>query len=134
MNTKLYNRCISIAKALKSDSQSGRAFHTSFAIDHGRIIKIGINSYTKLYDSRFGKYKSKYSTFDYIPGIHSEIDLALKLGETNWRGLEILNIRIDNNNNAALSKPCDNCGKIIRAQFMPKKLFYSTSNYEYATF
>lgn len=134
MNNKLFNRCVSIAKALKSESQSGRAFHTSFAIDHGRIIKIGINNYSRVYDGRFGKYKSKFVTFDYIPGIHSEIDLALKLGSQDWNGLEILNIRIDNNNKVALSKPCQNCGRIVANQFRPKRLFYSNNEGNYELF
>jgi hypothetical protein len=57
--------------------------------------------------------------------MHSETNLAIKLGLTSWCGLEIVNIRIDNNGDKNNALPCPNCLNNIINILQPKRVFYT---------
>jgi len=130
MNERIFNRCIEVAKALRPNIKSGKAHHCSFAISKSRIICIGVNDYKTQHPyHKFGVYKNNkgYSS-GYKACKHSEVDLAIKLGLSNWSGLEIVNIRIGNKGDVRLAKPCCNCKTIIIDAMMPKRMYYSDND------
>lgn len=127
MNQRIFNRCVEIAKALRPKYKKGKSHHCSFAIKKGKIVCIGVNDYDCMHPyHKFGKYQNHKGYEDeYKPSKHSEVDLAIKLGEDSWSGLEILNVRIGNDMRVRMSKPCTNCSNIIIKPLRPKKVFYS---------
>lgn len=67
----------------------------------------------------------------YRASLHSEVDLAIRMGERSWRDYEVLNIRIDNNLNSVLSCPCRNCLDTIIKPLKPKRFYYSCNDNSY---
>jgi hypothetical protein len=130
MNTRIYERAISIAKALKPKVQNGKSAHSTFVIRQSKIVCIAVNDYTKPHnEKRFGKYGNwKGFLTAYKPSTHSECAAISKLGEEELGDYEFLNIRIDNNGNANMARPCPNCYTVLRSfGGGPKKMFYSDS-------
>lgn len=126
---KIWAKCAEITKALKPQKQNGRSFHTTFIFHKSRILSIGHNDYRKMHPyHRMGKYVGyKTNPHLYQSALHSEISAILKLGEEDLRKYTVVNVRIDGNNNLALSKPCPNCERVLR-QVGFKRLWYSTKN------
>jgi len=128
MNQRIFNRCVEIAKALKHNKVTGKSFHGSFIVRKSRIICIATNNYNKAHnDKKFGRYDNwkGYET-EYKPCVHSELAVIVKYGETDLSDCEFVNVRVDNNGNANMSKACPNCFRLIASLGgPPKKLFYS---------
>jgi hypothetical protein len=132
MNLRIYNRCIEVSKALKPSKESGgKSYHTTFAIRKSKIVCIGFNNYQKKHNSnRFGVYKNHRNLpGEYNPSLHSEISMCIKLGQEDLSDYEILNIRIDNNNNPVMSQACPNCRRILQ-DLNPKRVYHSNANGE----
>lgn len=119
------NKCIEITKCLKKDKESGRSFHSTFIYDKGKLLSIGFNSYKKLHRRhKFGCYVgTKDNPDQYVAGIHSEIDAIIKLGRTDCSRLSFINIRIDNNDCPNMSKPCENCFRVLQGLGF-KQIYY----------
>lgn len=96
------------------------------AIKKSRIVCIATNNYEKKHNERrFGKYENwKGFQDEYRPCVHSETMLLIRLGEEDLRDYELLNIRIDNNGKANMSKACPNCARTLQG-FAPRRMFYS---------
>ncbi len=126
MNCQTYTRVLEIARALKPRAQTGDRFHVSVLIRKRKIVCIGVNDYNKSHLAhRFGAYQShKFSKDEYRPSLHSECSLAIRAGIENWNGYEMVNVRIDNNGRAAMSKCCPNCERVVKA-LQPNKIYYS---------
>ena len=118
-------KCIDITRALRESRESGRSFHSTFIFDKGKLLSIGFNNYKKLHRHHlFGKYVGTKDNPDkYVAGIHSEIDAIIKLGRTDCSRLTFINIRIDNNNCANISKPCENCFRVLQGLGF-KQIYY----------
>jgi deoxycytidylate deaminase len=129
MNNRLFNRLVEVSKAMKDRRQTGMRFHTTFFLKKSKIVCVGWNDYNKSHRShKLGEYKAhKFCKDAYRPSIHSECAAVIKFGETDLSNYEICNVRIDNNSDISLSKPCPNCMKLITS-LSPKKIFYSTPN------
>jgi deoxycytidylate deaminase len=121
-------KCIEITRALRQEKESGRSFHSTFIFDKGKLLSIGVNNYKKLHRShKFGLYKgTKDNPEKYVAGIHSEIDAIIKLGNTDCSKLTFINIRIDNNNLPNISKPCENCFRVLQGLGF-KQIYYIDS-------
>ncbi len=106
-----FKRLEEIAKALKPVRQSGRSFHVTFVYKKNKMLCVANNNYKKSHPyHRFGKYKSKKTNVGhYQAGIHSECAALIKLGLEDCSDLTFINIRISNNEEPAISKPCKNC-------------------------
>lgn len=119
-----FKRLENITKALKPVHQTGRAFHATFVFNKSKLICIANNNYAKLHPyHRFGSYIGKSKTGTYIAGIHSECAAIIKLGLEDCSHLTFVNIRINNHNNIAVSKPCNNCARLLH-QVGYKHLWY----------
>lgn len=130
--TNRFQKIISFVKDIKTNRQTGKNFHASVALKGGNIIEYGINYYNKITPKKYGKYKSTRTNNKnefYQAGLHSEVDLIMKLENTDIdiHKLTLLNIRIDNNNNIAIATPCPNCMRILK-QNKFKKIFYTIDN------
>lgn len=118
-----FNNYIDIAKALKCHKQTGRSFHVTFAVQKKKVLAIGINNYDRVVSKiKYGQYKI-YGPESYKPCLHSEISVILKLGREDCSNIEFYNIRIDNNNEIASSKPCNNCMNMFNILGF-KKIYY----------
>lgn len=115
-----YKRLIQITRAME-DRRNGRCFHTSFIIQNGKIISIGVNKYNKTHPAmmRYGYHG--------LCGIHSELDAALKLGMTDCKGLTLVNIRVDGQGKVNMSAPCKFCSTLIR-ELGFKAVIYTNKN------
>ncbi len=129
MNLKLGNRLVEIAKAMKPKYESGKSFHISALLRKNKISCLGWNNYNKHHLAhRFGAYRNyKGFTENYRPSIHSESSVAVKMGLDDLSDYTLVNIRINNNNQVALSAPCPNCFEQIILGLGIKKVFYSTN-------
>jgi deoxycytidylate deaminase len=127
-NDRKINKCIEITKALREQRGSGRSFHSTFIFDKGKLLSIGFNNYKKLHrHHKFGIYKgTKDNPEKYIAGIHSEIDAIIKLGRTDCSRLTFINIRIDKNDKPNMSKPCENCFRVLQGLGF-KQIYYTDS-------
>jgi deoxycytidylate deaminase len=133
VNAKLGKRLIEISKALKPQKATGSKFHCSFAIRQNKIACIGWNDYNKPHcEKRFGKYENhKGFETEYRASRHAESHLLIRLGEENLDGYEIVNVRISNNNEPIMSRPCINCARMfLSLDRPPRKVFYSDNSGE----
>jgi hypothetical protein len=131
VTTKI-KKCIEIAKCLKKDRQTGRAFHVTFVYNKNKLISIGINNLKKLHRrNMFGAYKGfKDNPEKYIASIHSEIDALIKMGKTDCSKLTFVNVRIDNEDKVKIAKPCQNCMKVLQGLGF-KNIFYTLDDGSY---
>lgn len=98
-----------------------RASHVAFLIKSGKIEKIGVNK------RRTHPEISKHPYHEGHVGIHAELDCILKINKEDLSDYEILVLRVDKNNNLAMSKPCSGCQSLLN-QFNIKEIWYSDKN------
>jgi hypothetical protein len=126
MNT---NKLIEIAKALKPISWKQQCFHVTIACCKGRPLAIATNkpkcTHPKnlMYDykDQYGKPKNK------MIGLHSELAAILRLGRDDCRDISFYVLRIDNNGNPNMSKPCSGCMSVFN-QIGYKNIYYTNRN------
>ncbi len=128
MNQKLGNRLIEIAKAMKTQKSTGRAFHVTAITKGKKILCLGWNNYLKGHSiKRFGKYENwRKLPNEYLPCRHGETDAIIKFGETDLSNYTVINVRVSNNNEIKLSKPCPNCTRVL-SEINCRRVFYSTN-------
>lgn len=128
-----FNRLEEISRALKPVHQSGRTFHVTFVYKKNKMLCIGHNNYNKKHPyHKFGVYKPfKDGGENYVAGIHSECAALIKLGMEDCSDLTFVNIRIGSDGNAAISKPCDNCQRLLNEVGHKRIWFYDGSRYVY---
>ena len=119
-----FSKLEEITRALKSSKQTGKSFHTTFAFRGSKLLSIGINNYNRQHPSRkFGKYHATKGSGIYTPGIHSEVSALIKLGLEDCCDITFVNLRINNNDKIANSKPCPNCSRVLN-QIGYKNIWY----------
>ncbi len=124
------NKVIEIARALKPLKATGKPFHVTACFRKSRLIAIGWNDYRHFHPAkRFGKYiGSKQSPDKYIPGRHSEIAAVLNSGEKDFSDVTFVNVRINNNNQVDMAKPCPNCFRVLTEQLNIKSIIYTKAD------
>ena len=123
-------RFVEIARVLKPNNQTGQFFHVTFICHKRKTLAIGINNYHKVnIPNRWGDYlpSKNDGPVRYIAGVHSEISALIKLGLEDCSDLDFYNIRIGNNNQIGMSKPCKNCQRVLK-QIGFKNLYYFDEN------
>lgn len=126
-----YKRLEEITRSLKPTHQTGKSFHATFVYNKNKLICTAHNNYNKLHPyHRFGSYvPTKHEKGNYIPGIHSEVAALLKMGQDDCSDLTFINIRIDNNDDVAISKPCPNCQNLLDSIGYKKIVYYDGTKY-----
>jgi len=121
MNDFRRQRLITIAQSLISSHKTGRNFHVSFILKNNQLLVTGVNNYLQIHlRHKFGDYvPQKSSSKFYVAGRHSEI-VALnifinKYGHNDCSGLTLFNVRIGCDGLPKISKPCNNCTKIVNS-------------------
>lgn len=132
MNQKTFERAVEMARALKPTKKTGKSFHVSILYRKNRMVCVGINNYNKSHnEKKFGKYLNhKGFANEYRPSLHSESSCLLRFGEEDLSKYDILNIRIGNENQLLMSKPCPNCFRILQDVNIDN-IFYSTDKHTY---
>lgn len=124
-----FKRLEEIAKALKPVHQSGQSFHVTVVYRKSKMLCIANNNYNKNHPyHKFGEYVPTKGG-EYFAGIHSETAALIKLGLEDCSDLTFINLRIDNNGNPAISKPCPNCQKLLDQIGYKKIWFYDGKEY-----
>ena len=117
-----FERLEEITRALKVGLQNGKSFHTTFVYRKNKLLVIANNDYEKSHrHHKFSEYKKPEG--NYKPCLHSEVAALIRLGRTDCADLTFINIRIDNNGDAAISKPCENCTRLLKC-IGYKSLYY----------
>jgi len=125
-----FKRLEEIAKALKPVSQSGKNFHVTFVYNKNKLLCVANNDYRKRHPyHKFGEYLPEIKTDRYIPGIHSECAAIIKMGLEDCSHLTFVNLRIDNNGNPAISKPCNNCSRLLNQIGFKQIIFFDGEKY-----
>lgn len=132
MNNRL-NRIIELAKCLKPEKQSGQHYVVAGAMLGSRLVALGFNDYNKEHPRhKFGEYKpTRGDSQNYKPSVHAEIDLIRRL-KHDPQDVTFYVVRIDNNNQVALARPCLNCQKQFDKLGF-RRIIYSISNNEFGT-
>lgn len=132
MNNRL-NRIIEIAKCLKPEKQSGQHYVVAGAMLGSRLVGLGFNDYTREHPRhKFGEYKpTRGDSKNYKPSLHAEISLIKKL-KHDPQDLTFYVVRIDNNNQIALARPCLNCERSFN-KIGFRRIIYSIDSHEYGT-
>lgn len=117
-----YNRFLELA--VKEAQKSIHKQRVGCVIFHKKeVLSTGHN-----YPQRSAK--SLHPRFQRYPhSIHAEIDCILK-AKTDLKGASLLVVRLNNQNQLRLAKPCTSCMSYID-HIGIKKLIYTTSNYPY---
>lgn len=127
-----FKRLEEISRALKPSKQTGKSFHTTFAFRGNKLLAIGFNNYNKLHPRhKFGEYKPKEKSDNckYNACIHSETSCIIKLGLEDCRGISFINLRIDNNDDLAISKPCINCQRLLEQVGYKRVVYYDGKDF-----
>jgi hypothetical protein len=115
-------RLLEISKSLLCKREGN--FHVSFAIRKSRIVAVATNVY-KTHPKTKG-YKPTRGG-NYIPVLHSEANLILKLRNYHKK-CDLYNVRVMRDGSIGMSKPCLNCMRYLdRFQ----KVFYTDWNGEF---
>lgn len=126
-----FSRLVEIAKALKITHQTGKSFHTSFALKGSKVVYIGTNSYKKSNPVCAAYKRTKYNVGKpYNSGIHSEAQICGKIKyRESWDDLTLVNIRINNEGHISDSCLCTNCAAMIyKSGKTFKRIFFSTAH------
>lgn len=126
-----FSRLEDISRSLRYQYQTGRAFHTCFVYLGNKLICTGINNYRKHHPKHiFGEYSpTKENNENYVAGLHGEVDALIKLGLNDCSHLTFVNIRINNKNERAISKPCKNCWNVMQGVSFKKFWFFDGKDY-----
>lgn len=126
MNLK---KIVELSYALLPTHGDYRCRHASFILYRDKIMSIGINHPNKTHprNLQFGYRNKRNQPINNIIGIHSELAAVIKLGRQDLNELDIVNTRIDRNNQLALAKPCVGCQDMLK-QLGINRIFYSGNN------
>lgn len=120
MSRRLFGRCVSLSKELvKFDSAHKTQRHTSFLCYRNKIVLSSLNEKYKTHPiaQQFGHR---------FQASHSELGIIQKC-PVNWRELPnftVVNVRLNQNLEVMLSKPCKFCHKMLDF-FNVGKVYYS---------
>lgn len=115
---------VRLVKAMKPARQTGRFYHATFICKKRKVIAIGFNNFNKVLPvHKWGEYDSDRNGTSYVPSIHSELSAIIKCGHEDCSQFDFYNIRINNHNEIACSKPCPNCQRILE-QVGFNKVYY----------
>tara|TARA_R110002110_G_scaffold326515_1_gene538337 strand:- start:56 stop:475 length:420 start_codon:yes stop_codon:yes gene_type:complete len=118
-------RLFDLAKRAAMESTYGKLRHGAVVVKGGSIISFGFNkeSYSQ-FGKRFRKVDMGYATQ------HAEISCVLGLPRSATEGADIYVVRINNNCQWRMSKPCPMCEEALRFVGV-KRVFYTLDGKHY---
>lgn len=131
---KLLSKAIEVASALYDSQSTHRCQHFAFLAYKGRFVSIGRNSIkTHPINLRNPKFNEDKVNVSYEKGSCAELNALLKLKKlTNIKAEKcvLINLRVDNNNKIAYSRPCSSCISLLK-YFNLKDIYYSNNQGEF---
>jgi len=125
-----FTRLEEITRATKVGLQTGKSFHTTFVYRGNKMLCIAANNYNKAHRRhKYTEYKPNKPGANYQPCLHSEISALIRMGLEDCSDLTFVNIRIDNNSNPAISKPCPNCARVLKSVSYKNLWYYDGEQY-----
>lgn len=123
-----FKKIIELSYALLPTHGDYRCRHASFILHRGKILSIGINQPGKThpYNLKFRYRNKRNQPISDIIGIHSELAAIIKLGRHTLENLDIINTRIDRNEQLVLARPCHGCIDMLQ-QLGVNNIYYSTN-------
>jgi len=107
---------------MAQQSDEGRASHGAVLVRGGNIINTGHNKWTY---SSFGK---RFRHRDRgVSTLHAELATVLNLDRSITQGADIYVVRVNNQGNFKMSKPCLMCDTALRHVGI-KRIYYTTDN------
>lgn len=124
MTKRILERCLNISKKyLKKHSRIDGYKHYSFIIQNNRIIEWGTNI------SGAPLLKFGYKDFQMIHAENTAYKKAKGLLDKSIK-FEVINIRLNNNGNIKISKPCNCCFNFLK-ELGCSNIWYSKSDGEF---
>ena len=128
------SHCVNLAKAMfiNGHTSNGRTNNFCFACFKRKIIAIGWNDYRKNMDRYMPQFNCCYKhtgEATYVPSLHAEVSCLLKLGLQDCSHIDFFSVRLNRNGKCCMSKPCDNCAKLLK-QVGFKHVWFFDSNME----
>lgn len=125
---KIINRAIKLSYARFSPNIYQRRYHFAIAFNCNKPVVIAQNNPTKI-DHKAYRIGKQFNIKHYqrYPYVHAESHLVSKLLDTYNAidtNLSIVVLRINREGKILLSKPCENCQKILDAVGL-KKVYWS---------
>ena len=123
-----FSKIIEVSYALINKHNADlRCRHFSFIMDKNRIISIGLNSLkTHPKNLKYNYVNKMNQNISDIVGTHSELSAVIKLGEEDCSDLNLVNTRINRNDELDFSAPCSGCLDMIK-QLNFKNVYFSNS-------
>ena len=123
-----FSKIIEVSYALINKHNADlRCRHFSFIMDKNRIISIGLNSLkTHPKNLKYNYVNKMNQNISDIVGTHSELSAVIKLGEEDCSDLNLVNTRINRNDELDFSAPCSGCSDMIK-QLNFKNVYFSNS-------
>lgn len=127
MNKGIKEKIIRLSYELRDSCDSDK-HHLSFIVRKNKILSIGWNS------SKQTHTISKIYGYPFI-GVHSEVRAILNY--ENWQSdlkkCTLINVRINNNDEISMSKPCPHCEKLIE-KIGFKRVYFTNFDGEFERF
>jgi len=123
VNKKL-EQLIDLARIYRPEKQTGQHFILAGAWKGSRLVGLGFNNYNKLHPyHRYGHYKpTRDSNAKYVASLHAEISVLQKL-KHDPSEITFGVVRINNKNEVALARPCENCLRVMQKTGFRRILF-----------
>lgn len=126
------HRYVNLAKALfrKGATSHGRTFNVCFAVFKSRVLAIGLNDYARDmsgYNKKLKTAYKKYGEESYIPSLHAEVSVILKLGIDDCSSMSFYNVRLDKGCHCKNSMPCANCLRLL-TMLKAKNIYFYDEN------
>lgn len=115
-NKGYLDKAVDLAKLSDCNFKHGAMIRKS-----GRTISVGIN-----YEVNDPKYL-EHDTVKLHASVHAEVAAMNACKKVNLTGATLFVARVDKRDNPAMSKPCENCQKMMRARGI-KKVYYTIDN------
>ena len=129
---KKLRRIIEIARCLKEERQTGQMFHVCAGYLGSRLVGLGFNNYNKQHPyHKYDQYKPSRGGNNYKPCIHAEADLLTRL-KIPTKDVTFFSVRLNNNNEVSLAKPCVNCFELLSKKGF-RKIIFSIDEKTYST-
>lgn len=130
---KNFSRLVDIARAFRLEKKTGRSFHVTFALRHGKPISIGFNNFKK--SNKVAQSYKPYNSWhlpSYRACVHAECDCMAKIKhlEISRSRITIVSVRIDNDDRVTMAKPCPNCAYLLGKSGYTR-VFYSDYSGEF---
>ena len=123
--SKTKKRYFDLAKRAAMESSYGKLRHGAVVVKGGSVVSFGFNK------SNHCQFGQRFRHMDKGPATqHAEISAILGLPRSATQGVDVYVVRINNDCDWRMSKPCPMCEQALRFVGV-KRVFYTTGDKHY---